>query len=94
MGSSLSGGQKQRILLARALYRVPRILFLDEGTAHLDVENERCIHGTLKGLKMTRVSIAHRPDSVSGAERIVRVARTILSDSGAKPQLKFADRPR
>jgi ATP-binding cassette, subfamily B, bacterial CvaB/MchF/RaxB len=41
MGSSLSGGQKQRLLLARALYRQPRILFLDEGTAHLDLENER-----------------------------------------------------
>ena len=40
MGSSLSGGQKQRVLLARALYREPSILFLDEGTAHLDLENE------------------------------------------------------
>jgi ATP-binding cassette, subfamily B, bacterial CvaB/MchF/RaxB len=92
MGSSLSGGQKQRILLARALYRVPRILFLDEGTAHLDVDNERCIHATLRSLDMTRVSIAHRPDTVSGAERVVRVAKTIVSDSGARPQLEFADR--
>ena len=41
MGSSLSGGQKQRVLLARALYKDPKILFLDEGTAHLDVEKER-----------------------------------------------------
>jgi ATP-binding cassette subfamily B protein RaxB len=38
MGSSLSSGQKQRVLLARALYRQPKFLFLDEGTAHLDVE--------------------------------------------------------
>src|SRR5207248_3791014 len=62
MGSSLSGGQKQRLLLARALYRRPRILFLDEGTAHLDVENERHINESLTGLRVTRVSVAHRPD--------------------------------
>src|SRR5215212_3097691 len=53
MGSSLSGGQKQRVLLARALYRQPRILFMDEGTAHLDIENERLINESLKGLKIT-----------------------------------------
>jgi ATP-binding cassette, subfamily B, bacterial CvaB/MchF/RaxB len=52
MGSSLSGGQKQRVLLARALYRRPQILFLDEGTAHLDVENEININDALKRLQM------------------------------------------
>src|SRR5260221_1530646 len=62
MGSSLSGGQKQRVLLARALYRQPKILFLDEGTAHLDVENERHVNASLSRLKMTRISVAHRPE--------------------------------
>jgi len=80
MGSSLSGGQKQRLLLARALYRRPRILFLDEGTAHLDVENERKINRSLIELKMTRVSVAHRPDISAGADRIIRLAKTVESD--------------
>lgn len=79
MGSSLSGGQKQRVLLARALYRNPKILFLDEGTAHLDVENERLISESLRQLRMTRISVAHRPDIVSGADKIVRIARTVQS---------------
>ena len=76
MGSSLSGGQKQRVLLARALYRQPRILFLDEGTAHLDVDNERYINESLKGLHMTRISVAHRPEISSGADKILRIGKT------------------
>ena len=60
MGSTLSGGQRQRIFLARALYRQPTILFLDEGTANLDPDNEAKIMETLNGLTATRVVIAHR----------------------------------
>lgn len=73
MGSSLSGGQKQRILMARALYRRPRILFLDEGTSHLDVETERQINATLRRLEITRVSIAHRPETIRAADRVVMI---------------------
>jgi ATP-binding cassette subfamily B protein RaxB len=73
MGTSLSGGQKQRILLARALYKRPKILFLDEGTAHLDTDNERHINQSLRSLDMTRVSVAHRPEITSGADRILRI---------------------
>jgi ATP-binding cassette, subfamily B, bacterial CvaB/MchF/RaxB len=79
MGSSLSGGQKQRLMLARALYRQPRILFLDEGTAHLDVQTERVISENLRRLDITRISVAHRPDIASGADKIIQVARTIVS---------------
>jgi ATP-binding cassette, subfamily B, bacterial CvaB/MchF/RaxB len=81
MGSSLSGGQKQRVMLARALYRQPRILFLDEGTAHLDVDNEKHINDSLKGLQMTRISVAHRPEISSGADHILRIARTLVRDA-------------
>ena len=71
MGSSLSGGQKQRVLLARALYREPRILVLDEATAHLDVGNEQAIARALAALTVTRIVIAHRPETVAAADRIV-----------------------
>jgi ATP-binding cassette, subfamily B, bacterial CvaB/MchF/RaxB len=77
MGSSLSSGQKQRVLLARALYRDPRILFLDEGTAHLDPENERLINESLRTLKITLVSVAHRSAITSGTDRIVCVSRRV-----------------
>ncbi|MCK1621250.1 peptidase domain-containing ABC transporter [Bradyrhizobium sp. 159] len=74
MGSSLSSGQKQRVLLARALYRRPKILFLDEGTAHLDTEKEKEINANLRHLNMTRVSVAHRPEITHGADMIVHLA--------------------
>ncbi len=75
MGSSLSGGQKQRVLLARALYRRPRILFLDEGTAHLDVRMEEHINEALRKLEITRVSIAHRPETMHAADEVYMLER-------------------
>lgn len=67
MGSTLSSGQKQRVLIARALYRKPRILFLDEGTSNLDPENERKIMDVVRSLPITRVVIAHREAAAEGA---------------------------
>jgi ATP-binding cassette subfamily B protein RaxB len=76
MGSSLSGGQKQRVLLARALYRKPKIIILDEGTAHLDMDNEQRINESLRSLALTRISVAHRPAMMAGADRVLFVNRT------------------
>jgi len=71
MGSTLSGGQIQRILLARALYRRPRFLILDEATAHLDVERESRINDFLKSISVTRIVVAHRPETVAAADRVL-----------------------
>lgn len=73
MGSVLSGGQRQRVLLARALYHKPQILFMDEGTAHLDPTNEAKVLEALSGLNMTRVVIAHRSNSIAAADRIFAI---------------------
>jgi ATP-binding cassette subfamily B protein RaxB len=71
MGSSLSGGQKQRLLLARALYRQPRVLVLDEATSHLDVAKERKVNEAIRNLNITRIAIAHRPETIAMADRVV-----------------------
>jgi ATP-binding cassette, subfamily B, bacterial CvaB/MchF/RaxB len=73
MGSSLSGGQMQRIVLARALYRRPRILLLDEATSHLDDENERTINTAVRLLTIARVIVAHRRSTIDMADRIVPI---------------------
>lgn len=71
MGTTLSGGQKQRIILARALYRQPQLLFLDEATSHLDVERERLVNEAVRKLDLTRVIIAHRPETIASADRVL-----------------------
>lgn len=73
----LSGGQIQRILIARALYREPKILFIDEGMSALNTEIEKNVVNNLKEENMTRISIAHREESKELADRIIDVQKLI-----------------
>jgi ATP-binding cassette subfamily B protein RaxB len=81
MGTILSGGQKQRVLLARALYKKPKILFLDEATSHLDIEREHLVNAAIKSLNITRVIVAHRPETINSADRaVVLVGGKVVQD--------------
>ena len=77
MGSTLSGGQKQRILLARALYKKPKLLFLDEATSHLDEDNERRINQALASLNITQIIIAHRQETINMADRVIDLRQQV-----------------
>lgn len=76
MGAALSGGQKQRIILARALFRKPKILVLDEATSHLDVENEVAINRHIASTNMTRIVIAHRAETIASTMRVISIVPT------------------
>ena len=71
MGSALSGGQKARVLLARAPYRQPKLLLLDEGPAHLDPATEAIVNQAITALGITRIVIAHRAETVRYATRVL-----------------------
>ncbi|ATU45458.1 ABC transporter [Acinetobacter junii] len=73
MGSSLSGGQKQRVLLARAIYKNPKLIVLDEATSHLDIVKEKEVNDSINQLRMTRVTIAHRPETIAMADRVIQL---------------------
>lgn len=89
-GATLSGGQKQRLAIARALYRHPQILIMDEATSSLDSEAEHHVQQTIKRLKFegkTILIIAHRLSTVLLADNIVVLEDGKLIEQGAHEEL-------
>jgi ATP-binding cassette subfamily B protein RaxB len=81
LAHALSAGQKQRILLARALYRGPQILFLDEAFDQLDLALESKITDQLRKLKLGVVIVSHRPETIRAVDRIVRLGAAATEPS-------------
>jgi ATP-binding cassette subfamily B protein len=89
-GASLSGGQKQRIAIARALYRDPEILILDEATSSLDSLSEKFVQDTVRLLRereKTVIVIAHRLSTVRLADRIIVLEKGRLVQDGTFSEL-------
>src|SRR6266545_392204 len=86
MGTVLSGGQKQRVFIARALYRRPGILLLDEATSHLDIAREKSVNEALRGIRITRIVIAHRPETIRASDRVVSLVDGQIAGAGPSPR--------
>ena len=88
-GSTLSGGERQRISIARALLKNASIIFLDEATASLDVDNETEIQNAISKLVKgkTVLIIAHRMRTVEAADNIVVLSDGIVAENGTHEEL-------
>jgi ABC-type Mn2+/Zn2+ transport system ATPase subunit len=81
----------QRVVLARALYRRPAVLFLDEATSHLDEANESAINIAIKRLSVTRVIVAHRKSTLAMTDRVIELKSLQAARAAANlPQIPKA----
>ncbi|MFK8018620.1 MAG: peptidase domain-containing ABC transporter [Pseudomonadales bacterium] len=94
MGTSLSVGQQQRVLMARALYQQPKVLFLDEGTAHVGKESELKIMNALRAMPITCIFVTHNPSLLSLADKVVIWSRRTGMPVVRKPADLFAKKSR
>ena len=85
MGTVLSGGQKQRVLIARALYRQPSLLLLDEATSHLDVAAESAVSHAIRATRITRIIVAHRPETIRSCDRVIDLGPDSPGTEGVQP---------
>ncbi|MDR6403266.1 MULTISPECIES: peptidase domain-containing ABC transporter [Chryseobacterium] len=93
-GALLSGGQKQRIAIARALYKNPEILILDEATSSLDTESELVIQNTLQEFRnqgKTMIVIAHRLSTIANADTILVMKERQIIEQGNHNELLNKD---
>jgi ATP-binding cassette subfamily B protein RaxB len=78
------------VLLARALYKRPRILFLDEATSHLDLAREQAVNAAIQSLNITRVIVAHRPETIASADRVIALDFGVVQESDPPRRAKVA----
>ncbi|MWP48429.1 MULTISPECIES: peptidase domain-containing ABC transporter [unclassified Gilliamella] len=88
IGTGLSGGQKQRVLFARALYREPKILALDEATSHLDIANEKIVNTSIIGYHFTKLVVAHRAETINMADRVVLLDNGLIVEDSLNTCVK------
>jgi ATP-binding cassette subfamily C protein len=89
-GVTFSGGQKQRIMLARALFRNPKIIFLDEATSNLDNASQAGVMDSLKQMQASRFVIAHRLSTIEKADQIYVMHQGQIIEQGTYPELMVA----